>query len=156
GDGSSVDGNTFVRPPASHHSVRSDYFEDISFNQPNRNVLGVAESGCAFGDGVQYWLYLRRRGCNHAQNLAGRVLLLKSFSEVTIACFELFEQAHVLNRDDCLIGEGFDQLNLLFGKRLNDVTPYDDSPNRRSFSYEWRSSQGSTAGLAHEARRCCA
>ena len=43
-DGSTVDGNPFVRPPAGHHTVGSDHFEDISFNQPNRNVLGVAEA----------------------------------------------------------------------------------------------------------------
>ena len=53
GDGSSVDGNSFVRPPARHHAVGSDHFEDISFNQPNRNVLGIAEARGVLRDGIE-------------------------------------------------------------------------------------------------------
>jgi hypothetical protein len=47
------------------------------------------------------------------------------------------KQPHVLDGDDRLVGEGFDQLDLSFGKRLNDVTPYDDAANWRSFSQQW-------------------
>ena len=35
------------------------------------------------------------------------------------ASVELLEQPHVLDRDDRLIGEGFEQLDLLFGEKAN-------------------------------------
>ena len=41
-----------------------------------------------------------------AQDLAGRGLLLQRLGEVAVACVELREQAHVLDGDHGLIGEG--------------------------------------------------
>ena len=63
--------------------------------------------------------------------------MLQGLAQFRVALAEFFEQSHVLDGDDRLVGEGFDQLDLPFGKRLNDVTPDDDATNWRSFSQQW-------------------
>ena len=51
---------------------------------------------------------LERRSASgdDAQDLAGRSLLLQGFGEIAVARLEFLEQAHVLDGDDGLVGEG--------------------------------------------------
>jgi len=49
------------------------------------------------------------RACNHTQDLARRSLLLQRL-------LEFVEQPHVLDGDDRLVGEGFEQPNLRRGE----------------------------------------
>jgi hypothetical protein len=51
------------------------------------------------------------------------------------------EQPHVLNGNDCLIGESFHQFNLPVSKRLNKVAPNRKDSDRRIFPQE-RDRQG--------------
>ena len=46
-------------------------------------------------------------------------MLARQF-ELTALVLDFVEQPHVLNRDHRLVGEGFDQLDLLVGKRPDD------------------------------------
>ena len=48
-----IDGNPFVWPPAGHDAIGSDHFEDIAFNQPNRNVLGIAKAGSVLCNDIE-------------------------------------------------------------------------------------------------------
>ena len=66
----------------------------------------VAKVGCALGDRLEHRLHVGRRARNDAQDLADRRLLLERL-------LRLLEQAHVLDRDDGLVGEGLQQLDLL-------------------------------------------
>jgi hypothetical protein len=53
------------------------------------------------------------RAGDHAKDFTCGGLLLQSFGEVAIARLLLVDKPGVLNRDDSLIGEGFEQLDLL-------------------------------------------
>ena len=57
-------------------------------------------------DGVEHRLDVGGRARDHAQDLAGRGLLLEGLGEVAVARLELLEQPHVLDGDDRLVGEG--------------------------------------------------
>ena len=57
-------------------------------------------------------LEIERRAADHLEDLAGCRLLLQRLGEIAVAALELLEKAGVLDRDDRLIGEGLDQLDL--------------------------------------------
>ena len=65
----------------------------------------------ALHDRVENWLSICRRIADHLQNLGRCCLLLER-----LACF--IEQPDILDRDHCLVGEAFDQRDLLRGERL--------------------------------------
>ena len=59
--------------------------------------------------------------------------MLQRLAQFCVALLDFFEQPHVLDGDDGLIGEGFEQVDLLFGERpdlgaANDDCPIGDRP----------------------------
>ena len=47
--------------------------------------------------------------------------MLQRLAQFRVALLQFFEQPHVLDGDDRLVGEGFEQCDLLVGKRMNLV-----------------------------------
>ena len=78
--------------------------------QPHAAAFRLAEQPGALGDGVQHRLHVGRRSADHLQHLGRRGLPLERL-------LGLVEQAHVLDRDHRLVGEGREQLDLLVGER---------------------------------------
>ena len=67
---------------------------------------------------VQHRLNIGRRAGNHAQDFTRCRLLLQRF-------LEFLEQPDVLQRDHCLIGKGFEQLDLCWSERIHlGTTPH--------------------------------
>ena len=60
-------------------------------------------------------LNIRRRAGDDAQEFHSSRSAAPSFGEIAVA-FEFFEQPHVLDGDDGLVGEGFEQLDLRRGE----------------------------------------
>ena len=58
------------------------------------------------------WMSVGER--DDPEDLAGRRLLLQRLGELPIALLEFVEQPGVLDGDDGLIGEGLEQLDLIF------------------------------------------
>jgi len=54
-----------------------------------------------------------------AKDLARRRLLVERLGEVAVARLQLLEQAHVLNGDDGLVGEGLEERDLPLAEELN-------------------------------------
>ena len=71
------------------------------------------------------------------QDLGGRGLLLKGFLEIVRLGLYLVEQLYVLDCDDSLVGEGLEELDLLFAERASDEAEQADDaeglpiPNER-------------------------
>ena len=51
---------------------------------------------------------------------ARRRLMLQRLAQLRVALAELLEQPHVLDGDHRLVGEGFEQIDLPVGERLDD------------------------------------
>ena len=75
-----------------------------------------------FRNDFQHWCEIVWRAGDDAQNLTRRCLLLQRF-------FQFLKQPHVFNRDDGLVGEGFDKGNLSLGERFYYVAPNYDYPD---------------------------
>ena len=78
--------------------------------------LRTAQLVTALRDRVEHRLHVGLRLADHAQDVAGRGLLLERLGEVAVARLQLLEQAHVLDRDDGLVGEGLQQRDLRVGE----------------------------------------
>ena len=100
-------------------AVMGNRDELVVFPLKDGGVVRVAQASGGLGHGVEYRLNVGRRARDHSQDLRSRRLLVQRL-------FRLVEQADILNGDDCLIGKGSHQLDLLLGKGLNlDSTDHD-------------------------------
>src|SRR5262249_3710991 len=73
-------------------------------------------------------------------------LVLARFSKLATLVLDFIEQAHVLDCNDSLVGEGGCQLDLLVRKGAYGLAPQNDDTNRRPFSQEWNPEYGVEAG----------
>jgi hypothetical protein len=64
----------------------------------------------------------------------------------------LVEQAHILNGDHRLVGEGLDQLDLLFGERARGGAVHDEQANGDPLSQERHSEDCTIAANSREVR----
>ena len=86
--------------------IARDFSKPSAFKLHSNTCIGRStNSGCVLSYSIQHRLDIRRRASDDAQNLAGRGLLLQRLGE-------FLEQPHVLNGDDRLVSEGFEQLDL--------------------------------------------
>ena len=63
-----------------------------------------------------------------------------------LRALELGEQAHVLDGDDGLVGEGPQQLDLLLGKRARHVAVHGDGADRLAFAQHRDGQDAAEAG----------
>src|SRR4029450_8168811 len=84
------------------------------------SMRGAAQSDGIADDRIEYGLHVSLRLTDYTQDLTRRSLLLERLGHLrmgrgqgTILLLQLGEQAHVLDRDDGLVGEGSEQRDLL-------------------------------------------
>src|SRR6516225_7731667 len=85
----------------------------------NGRTNRLAKSSGRFDQRIEYGLQIEGRAADHLEHVSGGGLLFQRFAQFLGARFYLIEQPHVLDRDRGLVGKGFDQLDLLVGKRLD-------------------------------------
>ena len=80
-------------------------------------------------DGIEHRLHVGRRARDDSENLGRGGLLLQrlgdlgmSLGDSAVLLLQFREQAHVLDGDDGLVGEGLEQLDLLLREGLH-LTP---------------------------------
>ena len=76
----------------------------LAESQPS--VINPTNPGRALDDGVENRLHVRGRAADDAKHLGRCRLMLQGLAQFRIAFLEFFEQPHVLNGNDGLIGEG--------------------------------------------------
>src|SRR6266511_5441577 len=94
-----------------------DAFTDaFTTNAINQSIVRLAQPRRIFRDHVQHWLNVGRRTGDDAQNFTRRGLLLQRL-------LEFLEQTHVLDGDYGLVGEGFDEVDLVFREGFYLASP---------------------------------
>src|SRR5262245_51065666 len=101
-------------------AVVGDQAQPVAVRAVDGDVVRLAEPGRALHHRVEHRLYVRRRPSDDAENLAGCRLLTKQLGQLSVTRLQLLEQPHILNRDDGLVSEGLEQLNLSIGKWTNN------------------------------------
>ena len=93
----------------------------VPLAESQHHVIDPTHSGRALDDGIENRLHVRRRAADDAEHLGRRRLMLQRFAQFCVALLDFLEQAHVLDRDHGLIGEGFEKCDLLFGEGPDSV-----------------------------------
>jgi hypothetical protein len=96
--------------------------------------VGATEPGRVFDEGFKHRLQIEGRTANHLEHFTRRRLLLQCLGEIVVTLLQFFEQPHVLDRDNCLVSEGFKKRYLLFAKRLDLLSANVNHPNRIAFA----------------------
>jgi hypothetical protein len=102
--------------------------------EPQHYIIDPANPGSAFDYGVEDRLHVRRRAADDAEHLGGRGLMLQRLAQFRVAITEFLEEPHIFDRDDRLVGESFEQLDLLLGVRTNFRAADVDRSNDISFA----------------------
>ena len=125
-----IDGQGFdVAHEVRGRPLRSQQAHRVAVGEVHRRHRRVAQLGGTLGDGLEHRLHVGRRARDHPQDFADRRLLLERF-------LRLVEQAHVLDRDRRLVGEGLHQRDLLVGEGPRFRTPEDDRADRAVFAHQ--------------------
>src|SRR5215510_9313052 len=66
----------------------------------------------ALHNGVEDRLHVSGRAADDPEHLGRRRLMLQGFSQLCVALLEFFEEAHVLDGDNSLVGEGLQEFDL--------------------------------------------
>ena len=93
-----------------------------------------AKPGRVLDEGVENRLHVKRRAADDFQNFAGRRLMIQGFGQVRVAFLQFFEQPHVLDGDDGLVGEGFEQSICFSENGRTSVRRIRDHADRTPFS----------------------
>ena len=88
----------------------------------------------ALDDGVEHRLHVRGRPADDAEHFGRCRLMFQGLAQFRVAFLDFFEQPHVLDSDDGLIGKGFEESDLLFRKRTNFRAANVDHANRNTFA----------------------
>src|SRR5213593_356173 len=90
--------------------------QDLTVEAEDQGAFGRAEPDRVLGQRLKDRLKVEGGPSDYLEELAGRRLLLEGDQQIAVARFQLLEQADVLERDDCLVGECLQERNLLVGE----------------------------------------
>ena len=106
----------------------------VPLAESQHHVIDPTNPRSALDDGVEHRLHVRRRAADDAEHLGCCRLMLQGLAQFRVALLDLFEQPHVLDGDDGLVGEGFEKSDLFFGERTNFRAANYDCANGNAFS----------------------
>ena len=105
---------------------------DVSLAESQHHIINPTNPRSTLDDGVEDRLHVRRRAADDAEHLGRCRLMLQGLAQFSVALAEFLEQAHVLNGDHRLVGEGFEKRDLLIGKWSNLLSTNYNYPDRNS------------------------
>ena len=91
----------------------------VPFAESQHYIINPTNPHGAFHNRVKHRLHVRGRAADDAEHLGRRRLMLQRLAQFCVAFLDFFEQPHVLDSDDGLIGEGFEQSYLFLCEGLN-------------------------------------
>ena len=86
---------------------------NVPLVESQHHVIDPANSCSALDDGIEHRLHVRRRAADDAEHLGRCRLMLQRLAQFCVALLKFFEQPDIFNGDHGLIGERFEQFNLL-------------------------------------------
>jgi hypothetical protein len=90
----------------------------------------------------EHRLNLRRRSADHVEHVARRGLIFERFLQLRSPRLHLLEKADIVDGDHRLVGEGFQERDLLLGKRLHGVAPEKDGSKGTFAAHERHAEDG--------------
>src|ERR1051325_9188787 len=111
----------------------------VFLTKPQHDIVNATYSCSTLHDGIEDRLHVRGRAADDAQHLGCCRLMLQRLAQLGIPLLQLFEQPHVFDRDDCLVGKRFYECDLVSRERFYLAPPHAKPTNRVSIFHEWNS-----------------
>src|SRR5262249_52221402 len=145
--------NTNLGLPNGDGAKMSPQNRSAPFVEPQHYIIDPANLCCTLYNGIEDRLHVGRRATDDAEHLGRCCLMLQCLAQFCVALLNLFEQADVFDRDDGLIGKGFQESDVPVGEGAKFRAADRNHPDR-SFLPEQGCSKNSasTTGLLHESR----
>src|SRR5262245_53466704 len=86
---------------------------NVLLPESQKHIINPTNPCGALDNGIKHRLHVRGRTADDAQHLRCRRLMLQGFAQFCVALLDLLEQPHILNGDYGLVGEGFEEGDLL-------------------------------------------
>src|SRR5262245_25414094 len=91
--------------------------QSVTLTESQLHVIDPTNPGRALDDSIKHRLYVRGRAADDTEYLGRCRLMLQSLSQFRIALLKFFEQPHVLNGNDGLVGESLQKSDLFIRER---------------------------------------
>ena len=119
----------------------------------------MAEPRGGLDERIEDGLEIEGRAADHLQHVAGRGLAFEQLLQIARQLAQLGQEPRVLDRDDRLVGEGADQLDLALAERLDPAAAKRDHADRLAFAQqryaERRADVANRNRLGHRVVRVC-
>ena len=79
-------------------------------------IINPTNPSSTLDDRIEHRLHIRRRPADNAQHFGRCRLMLQRLAQFGVALLQFFEEAHVFNCDDGLVGESFEKGDLFLGE----------------------------------------
>src|SRR5262245_27828597 len=101
----------------------------IAHKPGQRTQFPPEQADRALHDRIEHGLDVRLGLADDAQNVAGRRLLIERRGQITVARLKLLEQTHILDRNNRLVGERLEEVDLAFGEATRFAASHPYSPD---------------------------
>ena len=107
-----------------------------AFEPHDEGVLRMAEALGRLSDRVEHGLNVRRRTADDIEDIARRRLILKQLRELVGPRLHFLKKPCVCDRDHCLVGEGFNEVDLLVRKRFDHCAQQTEHSDGHAVAYQ--------------------
>ena len=114
----------------------------VALVESQHHIINPTNPGGALDDGVEHRLHVCGRAADDAEHLGRCRLMLQGLAQFCIALLQFFEQPHVLDGDHGLIGEGFEEFDLLVRERTNLGPANGNRPDRSTLAQKGNGESG--------------
>ena len=115
---------------------------DVAMTAKDNSLLRVAQTHGGRDEAFEHSLEIERRTTDRLEHVGGRCLLLQRRLEIARARLHLVKQAHVLDRDHRLVGEGLKERDLRVRERPDFRPPQHDRADRLALAHQRRRESG--------------
>src|SRR5262249_48524536 len=119
--------------------------QTVPLAESQHHVINPTNPGRALNDGIKDRLHVRRRTTDDPKHLGRCSLMLQCLAQFCVALLDLLEQPDIFDGDYGLVGEGFEELDLLFREGADYSTTNDDDADRLVLAHEGRNEYRSDA-----------
>ena len=114
----------------SGHTIVGHGTKDLAIEPVDVSPRGGCKPHRIFEERIENRLKVKSRAADELEDFAGRGLLLEGNPQLTIASLQLGEEPHVLDRYDCLVGEGLQKSDLVVCEPSSFTPRYGDRSER--------------------------
>src|SRR5215468_5725403 len=119
--------------------------KDLAVESEDVSIAAITELRRVLDERVQHWLKIECRAVDDLEDLRRGSLLIQRLGQVLVTRLQLGEQPDVLDGDDGLVGESFQQLDMVVREQARLGAPHRDRTGYHALPQHWDGKNTSSA-----------